>query len=41
VHPEGAPIVNDPCLEVDIPEGVEWLTPVTEINRWTDAVVIL
>jgi 2OG-Fe(II) oxygenase superfamily len=40
VHPEGAPIVDDPYLEVDIPEGVEWVTPVTEFNRQTEAVVI-
>jgi hypothetical protein len=41
VHPEGAPI----AYEVDISEGVEWeglewVTPVTELNRQTDVVLI-
>ena len=40
VHPEGVPISYYPYMEVDVPEGVEWVTPVTEFNRKSDAVVI-
>jgi len=39
-HPEGVEIENDPFPEADILEGVEWVTPVTEFNRQTDAVFI-
>jgi hypothetical protein len=38
VHSEGAPIADDPWL--DIPERVEWVTPRTKFNRLTDAVAI-
>jgi len=38
VHSEGAPIADDPWL--DIPEPVEWVTPRTKFNRQTDAVAI-
>ena len=39
-YPEGGQIENDRFSEADIREGVEWVTPVTEFNRQTDAVTI-
>jgi hypothetical protein len=39
-YAEGTQIENDRFLTVEIREGVEWVTPVTEFNRQTDAVTI-
>jgi hypothetical protein len=39
-YAEGTQLENDRFLGVEIREGVEWVTPVTEFNRQTDAVTI-